>query len=314
MRRGILCGALLALFFAYGGAFAAEEGGRSWPVVFQREDSICLGDTLGRELKSVAKGYDAEISPDGAFVAFTDSDEKGGRYIAVLDLATERVTRLASVPGDNSYGPRWSPDRETLVFNHWDDAQSDWRFAVVSKDGEGFRVLASNEKLGGIHSPFWSSDGASVYGHDLETLYRIAADTGEVLERKKLTDVLGNEAEPSSAIRFSVSPDGTQWLFDATVRNRTTWLQTGDGSFGALFLYCPGDGTVKRLTDDSVSAGHPSWLPERGEYLFDGVMEERGKKGITPGMQSSFIIQRSVEHDDQRVLFENGYQPSAAVR
>ncbi len=314
MRRGILYGALLALIFACGGAFAAEEGVEAlWPVVFQRDDNICLGDTLGWESKTVAKGNDAEISPDGASVAFTASDDKGdGRYIAVLDLATKRVTRLASVPGHNSYGPRWSPDGETLLFNHWDSTQGDWRFAVVSKDGKDFRVLAP--KLYGIYSPFWSSDGASVYGHNLDTLYRIAADTGKVMECKRLTDILGSEAEPSSDIRFSVSPDGTQWLFAATVRNRTTWLMTEDDSFGALFLYCPGDGTVKRLTDDTISACHASWLQERGEYLFDGIMEEQGRKAATPEMQIPSIIKRSVDHDGQRVLFENGYDPSAAVR
>ena len=313
MRRGILYGALFALLFACGGASAAAEDVEHLrPIVFQRDDGICLGDTLGWEPKTVASGYDAEISPDGAFVAFTASDDKGdGRYIAVLDIPSGSVTRLTSVPGDNSYGPRWSPDGEVLLFNHWDEKQDDWRFAVVSKNGKGFRVLAP--KLYGIYSPFWSADGTSVYGHDLETFYRIAADTGKVMERKKLTDVLGSEADPSSAVHFSVSSDGTQWLFDATVANRTTWLQTEDGSFGALFLYRPGDGTVRRLTDDTVSASHPSWLPERGGYLFAGIMEERSKN-IAPGMQTSFIIQRSLEDDGQSVLFENGSWPSAAVR
>jgi len=79
------------------------------------------------------EGYQQSISPDGKKIAYTESDEKtGGRFISIYDIESKTVKRMTSVPGDNSYFPRYSPDGNYLVFNHW--TNNNWQIAIVSVD------------------------------------------------------------------------------------------------------------------------------------------------------------------------------------
>lgn len=299
---------LLGCFFFLPAPLSAAEksGETSSPVIFSRDGAILLTDTAGAKPVNLSSGYDPEISPGGTDFAFTLSTEKDdGRKIALFNIKTKKRAVPKSIPGNNNYGPRWSPDGKALIFNYWVEKKSEWGIGHYSLGNGKFKQLAP--ELLGVYSPFWSADGLSVYCHDLDNLYRIDLSDGKVAEMRKLSEVLG-EAMPSSGIHFSVSPDGSKWLFDGEVEDTGGWQKTGDGLIGALFLFLPGEGTTTRITSDRISALSPSWKGDGEEYLFFGFTEKemsRGKGGI-------FGLFRSSISQEEPVLFlPNGETPSA---
>ena len=301
--RAALCAYLLLTFAA--AAFAAPA-----TVVFSKDGVIFLTDSEGRQAVKLAEGSNPEISPDGRHVAFTAPSGKDGwgRRIGVVDAASKKTTILETIPGENSYGPRWSPDGKSLLFNHWDEGSGDWVFGVATIADGSFRVLAPEQK--GIYSPFWSADGNSVYGQDLDTLYRIDVASGAVVERRPLVEVTGGEAMVSSAVRFSLSPDGTMWLFDAEVEDTGKLMKRGEPLNSAIFLHTPADGKTRRLTPETICAMHPAWLPGGREFLFAGYgPKETGRKG------SPFAVFRQSLEDGKAALFiKEGDSPSAGQK
>jgi dipeptidyl aminopeptidase/acylaminoacyl peptidase len=298
--RAALCACLVLAFAA--GAFAAPA-----TVVFSKDGVIFLTDSEGRQPVKLAEGSNPEISPDGRFVAFTALSGKdgGGRRITVAETASKKATILEKVPGENSYGPRWSPDGKSLLFNHWDEQSADWVFGTAALADGSFRVLAPEQK--GIYSPFWSADGASVYGQDLDTLYRIDVASGAVVERRPLASVTGSEAMVSSALRFAVSADGSMWLFDAEVEDTGKLMKHGEPLNSAVFLHTPADGKTRRLTPETICAMHPSWLPGEKEFLFAGYGPKEAKRKSSP-----FAIFRQAFEDGKATLFiKEGESPSA---
>ena len=285
---------------------AAKSEEAPSPVIFSRNGAILLTDTAGTKPEKLCSGYDPEISPDGKYAAYTASNEKdGGRKIALFDLGKKKTTVPKSIPGTNSYGPRWSPDGKALIFNYWVEKKSEWGIGRYTPGDGKFTHLAP--ELPGVYSPFWSADGASVYCQDLENLYRIDMKDGKIGEMRRLSEVIG-DAMPSSGIHFSVSPDGSKWLFDGEVEDTGGWQKSGDGLTGAIFLFLPGEGTTRRITSDRISALSPSWRGEGEEYLFFGFTEKemsRGKGGI-------FGLFRSSLSQEKPVLFlPDGETPSA---
>ena len=235
------------------------------------------------------------------------SDDFQGSARGVVEAASKKATVLKTIPGENSYGPRWSPDGKSLLFNHWDERSSDWVFGVATIADGSFRVLAPEQK--GIYSPFWSADGASVYGQDLDTLYRIDAESGAVVERRPLASVTGGKAMVSSALRFSLSPDGTMWLFDAEVEDTGKLMKHGEPLNSAIFLHTPADGKTRRLTPETICAMHPSWLPGGREFLFAGYGPKEAKRKGSPFA----IFRRGFDGTKTTLLIKDGDSPSAGL-
>ena len=303
--RAALC-AWLALAFA-AGAFAAGAFAAPATVVFSKDGGVFLTDSEGKQPVKLAEGSNPEVSPDGRYVAFTAPSGKDGwgRRIGVVEAASKKATVLKTIPGENSYGPRWSPDGKSLLFNHWNEGSSDWVFGVATIADGSFRVLAPEQK--GIYSPFWSADGASVYGQDLDTLYRIDAESGAVVERRPLASVTGGEAMVSSALRFSLSPDGTMWLFDAEVEDTGKLMKHGEPLNSAVFLHTPADGKTRRLTPETICAMHPSWLPGGREFLFAGYGPKEAKRKGSPFA----IFRQALESGKAALFIKEGDSPSA---
>jgi len=180
-------------------------------------------------------------------------------------------------------------------------------FGVATIADGSFRVLAPEQK--GIYSPFWSADGASVYGQDLDTLYRIDAESGAVVERRPLASVTGGEAMVSSALRFSLSPDGTMWLFDAEVEDTGKLMKHGEPLNSAVFLHTPADGKTRRLTPETICAMHPSWLPGGREFLFAGYGPKEAKRKGSPFA----IFRRGFDGTKTTLLIKDGDSPSAGL-
>ena len=299
--RKLLCALLLLVLGASGVAWGASR------VIFEREGSIWLSDMGGAKPVLLGKGYDPEIAPDGKSVAFTDYRQ--GRKIAVMDVATKRVRVLTAVPGDNSYGPRWSPDGTKLVFSHWIEEKSQWVPGVIDATGKNLKIFRMDNE-GGVHSPFWAHDGACVYAQDLSTLHRFDV-AGKLLESRPLEPVVGS-AGISSAARFCVSADGSMWLFDGDVDEPGNPISKAWGEpIAGVFLHRPADGTTVRISPKGMSASDPFWTPDGKGVLFCGVRPEDIKKkgkNVTFGFHV-FVMPLD---GDPALLIRDASDPSAA--
>lgn len=304
LLRWGLAAALAACMAA--GAFAAPVR-----VAFSRENSIYIMDLDGGEPLLLAEGYDPEISPDGSMVAFTayiGGPDGGDRRIAVVDTDTKKVTVIDNIPGDNSYGPRWSPDGSQLLFNHWDPEGDDWVLATARPDRTGFRVPVPGLK--GVYSPFWSADGKYAYCQNLVTLFRIDVAAGTVVDERPLENVTGEVALMSSAVRFSVSPDGGLWLFDAEVEDTAGLMKQDEPLSSAVFLHTTADGETIRLTPEDVCAMQPEWLPG-GEFLYTAY--EPDKPGGGRNEDYPFSVYRApLDGGTPVLLAEVADRPSAS--
>lgn len=281
---GCICWSLLALTGLASAQNVALQAGEQIAVASLSDGSP--------KLRRLINGADPCISPDGTKVAYTQSDEEGNRRIAVCDPATGKSELVEGIEGKNEFGPVWSSDGATLVFNHFDE--SDWSLAAVNASGGGFRtVIAKGVRQA---AAFANIPGTSKWlCHDLEGFY--VAEIGET-GAAKIEPLPG--AKPVEGLSMpgciSVSPDGKRALFERLVEEETG--PDDDGPPSAVFLLEIASGEIKRVTPKGLYADHPSWLPGGREFLFGSYdsktqQESVHRMSIEPGAQPSLVFKRT---------------------
>lgn len=309
IKRGLLHLFYLFCLLLAPPLFLEKAAGNAPKIAFSVENSIFLTDLQGAAPQKIAQGYDPEISPRGDMVAFTFYTQKGDRMIAVIPLSEGKepgkMHLFSSIPGKNSYGPRWSPDGSALLFNHWVEEQGDWVLGLLTLQDEAFRILAPEQ--GGLYSPFWSARGTSVFAQDLDSIYQIDVERGVVMGKMPLFSVLG-ETMASSAVHFAISPDGSKWLFDAEIEGTPEWQKLDIPLLSAIFLYTPEDGKTRRITNNSICALHPAWLPGGEEFIFSGYTPEDAVAETFPFR----IFRQSLQSSSPELLLSRGDSPSSA--
>jgi len=133
-------------------------------------------------------------SPDGtklAVVCYPGGDVTTS--VAVLDLATRSLTRLATftIPENLDSAPTWSPDGTSIAFAifHWDPTGQfyDWSLiATVPAAGGNVQRLTGFDTF--MSNPAWSPDGSeiAIEGNDL-----------------------GNGSDDGPSNLYLIKPDGT---------------------------------------------------------------------------------------------------------
>ena len=271
-------------------------------LAFERDGAVWVAAADGSGAVELVEGVDPCIAPDGRRIAYTkDTSPANGvrRQIAVVDVATRTSRVLANVPGDNAFGPVWSPDGSSLLVNVL--AEKQWNLGLVKADDTAFRyVVKPGPGVPSCWSAAWAPDGGSIFCQDLESLTRISLE-GQELWKVSLARLFPTGGLNSSA-RISSSPDGKALLVDVDTDEDTT-MKDWDGPPPAVFLVDLAAKTARRLTVKGLFAWQPEWL-DTANFLC--ILQRQGDKGPS-------VVRMPLAGGDPTVLVGNARQPSISA-
>jgi TolB protein len=285
-------------------AFSTVVNAAERKMAYDRGGKIFVANLDGTHSKKIADGAWPEISPDGTRVAFnTEGDAKNRpgpeRHIAIADVVSGKFNVVPNIPGDNCFGPVWSPDGKQLAFSIMtDDA---WHLGVVNADGSGFRLVKNAElKPEAFGAPEWARDGKSIFCHDLDNIYHIDLD-GNILKKWELSKIL-TDASMNSGDRLSISPDGTALLMDVdcgSEHERKNW----DGPQPAVERLDLDAEKAVRITGKDDYVWEPFWLTAN-EFLC--IMQKENEN------QAS-IYRMSLDGKNPKLLVKRARTPTASA-
>lgn len=190
-------------------------------------------------LASCDEHYPA-YSPDGRRLAFVRLTHGPSGVIGIRDLATGKVTLLASTrqgpPMAELGAPAWSPDGTKLVYykvardaNHKPTGSSE--MYIVDADGTGLHALKTPGLAAG--DPEWSPDGSLIV-FSTEPIHEWndvgATDSPNVFE-------VHPDGTGLKQLTFDLGSGAPSWTSDGKIlyfSQRGLWLMDADGSNAAL--------------------------------------------------------------------------------
>ncbi len=214
-------------------------------------------------LKDVA---DAQISPDGGWVAYTVSNDDVVSDKSVSDLWMtswdgSSTVRLTSTPKVSEHTPRWSPDGRYLGFlsSRGDSNDVDQLWLLSRRGGEAEQITGIKD---GIDDYVWSPDGSKlvfVVGDN------DSVETTSVVE-SPLLEVTDLDGKPTAQNQRK-SPDGTD---PPIVIDRFYFKEDYTGYVRRkrqhLYLFDVVTRSLEQLTQGNSDDRLPAWSPD-GQYL-----------------------------------------------
>jgi Tol biopolymer transport system component len=186
--------------------------------------------------------FDGDWSPDGRFIVYRDSTRGMNVDDEVYVVRADGTgTRNLSDHPANDWGPAWSPDGSTIVFNSDRDGGL-LRGYFVDPDGSNLRPVGVEQWF---EYPSWSPDGSRiVFEGALGATYDIFTLEIATREVTRLTDAPGDDSwavwsPDGSSIAFSSERDDCSlappidecWDDGApNDHHRAIWLMNPDGS------------------------------------------------------------------------------------
>lgn len=201
-------------------------------------------------------GFDADVSPDGTRIAYSDIDEN----VVIWEIGAAQQQRFSG-SRDFIWSLDWSSDGRYVAAG-----SGDGRIYVWDIEGDNSYYLDGHYEL--IHDVDWSPDGSMLASISLNKLYIWDTQAQELLYQQD--DVVG------AGTALDWSPDGSMLLYDGLYVNILP--VAADGTVGAL----------RSLRDDNYSGMDAVvWSPDgsmiansgnRAVYIWDaqsGAMLQR---------------------------------------
>jgi len=234
-------------------------------IAFERDDGIWIANLDGSSAKKVGVGQGPDLTIDGTKLTYNTSDygASGSRHIAVVDLASGKTTVLKSLPCDNCFAPRWSPDGKQILVEY--DTGDNWRLGLVSADDSSFREVKSAQfEPINFWGAAWAPDGQSFFAQDMESLYRIDLN-GNVLNKWLIKDIIPN-SDVSSDNTIEPSPDGKSLLISVGMDEDV--VNGWEGALPAIWLFDLTTQKATRLTPPTLYAWNGVWLNAPHSILY----------------------------------------------
>jgi dipeptidyl aminopeptidase/acylaminoacyl peptidase len=286
MRRAL--GTLSTLVFLAAAPMAAQEAhtAAATPRPMTFDDVIAL--------RSV---NDAQISPDGRWVAYTVSRADLEQNAADADIwlastAGEFPSRLTTNKKSDT-SPRWSPDGKRLAFISAREEKPQL-FVMSPFGGEPERLT---ENKGGVRAIAWSPDGKSIaFVADQEPTAEeekrikekddaIVVDTNYKFSRLWVLDLATKKARLLATGEMMASdpqwsPDGTRLAFTT---NPTP--KADDNALTDIWVIPAAGGTPKKLVENAGSDNSPRWSPDGTQIAYvtsQGFDVRQGQLAVIP--------------------------------
>ncbi|RYZ74108.1 MAG: biopolymer transporter Tol [Lysobacteraceae bacterium] len=207
----------------------------------------------------------ANLSPDGAMVAYVQVDDKGIGTI-MLQSAAHVPARPLTVPpaGHSDVLPVWSPDGRTLAFARFQDSRCS--LMLIAASGGNERKIADCF-AGAVSSYDWTPDGSGLL-MGLET----RASPGERASPLRLLDIASGQwrtlqypiADGDIDIDPRYSPDGRWIVFRRNISLSDLWKMPAGG------------GAPVRLTRIKSDIRGWDWLPDGSGLIFSYIGNKMG--------------------------------------
>jgi dipeptidyl aminopeptidase/acylaminoacyl peptidase len=223
---------------------------------------------------------DAQISPDGRWVAYTVSRADLEQNAADADIwlastAGEFPSRLTTSKKSDS-SPRWSPDGKRLAFISAREEKPQL-FLMSPFGGEPERIT---ENKGGVRALAWSPDGKSIaFVADQEPTAEeekrvkekddaIVVDTNYKFSRLWVLDLATKKARLIATGEMVASdpqwsPDGTRLAFTTNPTPRAD-----DNALTDIWVIPAAGGTAKKLVENAGPDYAPRWSPDGTQIAY----------------------------------------------
>ena len=289
-------------FFVLLVATAACASAADRHIAFERNDAVWIANLDGTAEKKIADGIFPAISPDGTRVAFNTVEKEGTSYvrrIAVVEIATGKVSVFKDVPSTNAYYPTWSADGKRILFTLRQNEL--WDLGLINADGGDFHVVRKGVKDEVTwYSPVWARDANSLFCQDMTNIYHVGLD-GRVMGQWTIEKVIPN-GDMSGDGRIDVSPDGKRLLLSIEMgeeSKRKDW----DGPLPALWCFDLVSERSIRLTPSKLFGWDGIWM-DNDNILF---------LSSAPGEKEDSIYRMSIEGKNLKRLIKNARFPSISA-
>ena len=232
-------------------------------LAFQNNEFISYHDFSTGKTKNLIEGFDPCISPDGKWIAYTQSSSTGKDYSRIIRLINTENSKIKDleINDKNHYGAIWSPTGEYLAFCIM---SNDWQIGLIKPNSSEFKIISTDSDIG-LYAPTWSQDGKYIFAHNLNVLYKFDT-SGKLIEKYDLSQLFGDKFYFSSSTRFCLTSDNKQMIFAGGIDE---FIEGLNEPSSAIFSYDFNTKSTKRISKKGLCTTD-LWIDRQDRIYFSG--------------------------------------------